>query len=159
ASGFSLRGSVKRFVCEDPAVAKPAARAVAKAAAKNVGRRLKLSPSCFFGKPGRGAGRAVLTCLVVSLCATAWAQQSVPAPRLNVDPSWGGNSNGESSTYDLPPGADPENQLLVPVLGHLVQDQKHFWTTPQRLHQRDWKWIVPAAGAMDGLFAADSWIS
>ena len=134
---------------------------MAKAAAGNVGqhRRVKRSPFCYFGTPGRRGGRAVVTCLVVSLCATAWAQQSAGAPRLNVDPSWGGDSSRESSTYDLPPGADPQNQLLVPVLGHLVQDQKHFWTTPERLHRRDLKWIVPAAGAMAGLFAADSWIS
>jgi len=144
---------VKRFVWEDPAVAK--------AAAGNVGdsRRAKLSSSSYFGTPGRRGLRAVVLGLVVSLCATAWAQQSVGASRLNVDPSWGGDSNRESGNYDLPPGADPQNQLWVPVLGHLVQDQKHFWTTPERLHQSDWKWIVPAAGAMAGLFAADSWIS
>jgi membrane-associated phospholipid phosphatase len=78
---------------------------------------------------------------------------------LNVDPSWGAHPRRESPTYDLAPGADPQNQLFVPLLGHLVQDQKHFWTTPERLHKRDLKWIVPAAGGLAGLFAADSWIS
>ena len=103
----------------------------------------------------------MVSCLVISVCASAWAQQSAGAPPrgLNVDPSWGGNPARESDTYDLSPGANPENQLFLPVLGHLVQDQKHFWTTPARLHKRDLKWIVPAAGALAGLFAADSWIS
>jgi len=68
-------------------------------------------------------------------------------------------SEVENRSYDLPPGADPQNQLGVPFVDHLAQDQKRFWTFPARLRRQDLKWIIPATAGMAGLFAADSWIS
>ncbi|HZQ17950.1 MAG TPA: capsule assembly Wzi family protein [Terriglobales bacterium] len=65
----------------------------------------------------------------------------------------------QDRNYDLKPGADPENRLVSPFLVHIAEDQKHFWTFPARLHVRDLKWIVPAAGVTAGLIASDSWIS
>jgi membrane-associated phospholipid phosphatase len=60
---------------------------------------------------------------------------------------------------DLPPGADPQNRLIVPFAEHLAEDQKQFWTLPTRAKTRDLKWILPATAAAAGLFAADSWLS
>ena len=68
-------------------------------------------------------------------------------------------ANVDQRSYELPPGADPQNRLLFPFLDHLGQDQKHFWTSPTRLRKRDLKWIIPASVGLAGLFAADSWIS
>lgn len=104
--------------------------------------------------------RKVSWAVVVLLVASASAQQpkAVP-PRLNLDPSLSSQQGGDSRSYDLPPGADPQNQLFLPFLGHVVQDQRQFWTAPTRLHKRDLKWIIPAAGATASLIAADSWIS
>ncbi|HEV2697629.1 MAG TPA: phosphatase PAP2 family protein, partial [Terriglobales bacterium] len=62
-------------------------------------------------------------------------------------------------TYDLPPGQDPQNQLVWPFVRHIAEDQEHFWTLPLHAHKRDLKWILPAAGGVAGLFAADNWIS
>jgi membrane-associated phospholipid phosphatase len=98
--------------------------------------------------------------LLVLLAASAWAQQSGSAPSSpNRDPSLWNQNGGESRSYDLPPGTDPQNQLFLPFLDHLAQDQKQFWTAPTRLHKRDLKWILPAAAGTAALFAADSWIS
>src|SRR6266550_3696692 len=45
-----------------------------------------------------------------------------------------------SSTRDnggyLLPGVDPENQLVLPFLKHIVYDQKQFWTSPTRLDKK-----------------------
>ena len=98
--------------------------------------------------------------LLIFLAANALAQQPDSAsPGLNVDRSVWNQQSRQSRDSDLPPGTDPQNQLFLPFLGHLAQDQKQFWTAPARLHRRDLKWILPAAGATAGLFAADSWIS
>ena len=61
--------------------------------------------------------------------------------------------------YDLQPGTDPNNRLLLPFTHHLYDDQKHFWTMPSRARKQDLKWILPAAGAAAALIASDSWIS
>jgi len=70
-----------------------------------------------------------------------------------------GSSNKQTQDYDLEPGVDPDNRLLVPFLKHLTEDQKHFWTFPARAKKKDLKWILPVAGATAGLIASDSWIS
>jgi membrane-associated phospholipid phosphatase len=61
--------------------------------------------------------------------------------------------------YELQPGEDPENRLLVPLVGHLVRDQKHFWTSPIHMQRQDLRWIAPFAGLTGGLIASDSWIT
>lgn len=65
----------------------------------------------------------------------------------------------QEHSYDLPPGEDPENRLVWPFARHIAEDQEHFWTLPLRTRKRDLKWILPAAGGVAGLFAADNWIS
>jgi capsule assembly protein Wzi/PAP2 superfamily protein len=65
----------------------------------------------------------------------------------------------QTRDYDLQPGVDPENRLLMPVLKHVAEDQEHFWTLPTRVRKKDLRWILPVAGATAGLIASDSWIS
>lgn len=72
---------------------------------------------------------------------------------------WPDQKANDSHSYDLPPGADPQNRLFTPFVEHLAQDQRNFWTLPVRAHKRDLKWIIPAAGGLAGLIAADTWIS
>lgn len=59
----------------------------------------------------------------------------------------------------LVPGADPDNHLMFPFIGHLVQDQKTFWLAPTHLHKQDLEWIVPFAGITAGFIQGDSWTS
>ncbi len=61
--------------------------------------------------------------------------------------------------YNLQPGVDPDNRLLLPFAHHVVQDQEHFWTLPAHVRKGDWKWILPVAAGTAGLIAADGWIS
>jgi hypothetical protein len=65
----------------------------------------------------------------------------------------------QTKDYDLQPGVDPDNQLFVPFVKHVAEDQKHFWTLPARVRKKDLTWILPVAGATAGLIASDSWIS
>jgi len=97
--------------------------------------------------------------IVVSLSlATAQSSTTVDTSKSIVDPGSFHSEIGNRS-YDLPPGTDPQNRLLVPFVDHLAQDQKRFWTFPARLRRQDLKWMIPATAGMAGLFAADSWIS
>src|SRR6266446_4995500 len=52
----------------------------------------------------------------------------------------------EKSKYELMPGEDPQNHLVLPFLNHLATDQKNFW-------------IAPFAGVTAGFIASDSWLS
>ena len=70
-----------------------------------------------------------------------------------------GSSGKQTRDYDLQPGVDPDNRLLVPFVKHVAEDQKHFWTLPANVKKKDLKWILPVAGATAGLIASDSWIS
>ena len=97
--------------------------------------------------------------IVLSLgMATAQTARPVDTSKSMVEPG-SLSSDIDNRNYDLPPGADPQNRLLVPFVEHLAQDQKRFWTFPTRLRRQDLKWIIPATAGMAGLFAADSWIS
>ena len=64
----------------------------------------------------------------------------------------------EESKFAVP-GVDPQNQLLLPFLKHMVGDQKQFWTTPATWTGNDAKTLVPFAGFTGLLIGADSWIS
>ena len=64
-----------------------------------------------------------------------------------------------ASSYDLPPGEDPENRLMSPFAKHVVCDQKQFWTTPGRWRFEDLHWLVPTAGVTAALVASDSWLA
>ena len=60
----------------------------------------------------------------------------------------------------LEPGADPENRLFLPLLRHMEDDQKQFWTSPKELKKNSaLKTFLPFAGFTGALIAGDSWIS
>jgi Capsule assembly protein Wzi/PAP2 superfamily len=102
--------------------------------------------------------RPVCACTAVFLIlgGTLAAQQTVDTvPASQIFSSVEQQDRGD----DLQPGEDPENQLISPFVRHMAEDQKNFWTLPLRARKRDLKWIIPAAGGLAGLIAADSWIS
>jgi Capsule assembly protein Wzi/PAP2 superfamily len=101
-------------------------------------------------------------CVVLVVATYAWPQQtdSISQSDHDVVPSlWNVQDRTASPSYDLPPGSDPQNQLLWPFVRHIAEDQRHFWTWPTRAKKSDLKWLVPAVGATAGLFASDKWIS
>lgn len=100
--------------------------------------------------------RLKLICVLVATLGVTALAQDAPSQETSLSPERFFATQGG---YSLPPGADPQNRLFTPFVEHLVQDQKNFWTLPARAHKRDLKWIIPAAGGLAGLFAADSWIS
>jgi len=59
----------------------------------------------------------------------------------------------------LEPGSDPENNLGVPLLRHLISDQKQFWKTPISFRAKDLRWVAPFSGFTAALIAGDSWFS
>lgn len=63
------------------------------------------------------------------------------------------------SKFDLAPGADPENQLGLPLVKHLATDQREFWTAPAQFRVKDLKWIAPFVGTTTVFIASDSWLS
>lgn len=63
------------------------------------------------------------------------------------------------STFNLAPGADPDNRLGLPLLKHLASDQRAFWTAPAHFRVKDLKWIAPLAGTTAAFIASDSWLS
>ena len=65
----------------------------------------------------------------------------------------------EDSKYELTPGEDPQNRLVLPFVEHLAMDQREFWTGPARLQKKDMRWMAPAAGVLAGLIVSDSWTS
>jgi hypothetical protein len=78
----------------------------------------------------------MLTAAVLSV--SAWGQQTPGARSSSVQAGNGNNSQQQSDrTYDLQPGVDPDNRLLLPFTHHLLQDQQHFWTLPSRARKRD----------------------
>jgi membrane-associated phospholipid phosphatase len=98
-----------------------------------------------------------VSCLFLLLCGSLSAQ----APQNKAGHLWPKPEKRDTpdQRYELPPGADPQNQLGPIFVRHIAEDQKSFWTFPARLRTRDLKWILPAAGATAALFASDSWIT
>lgn len=94
-------------------------------------------------------------CFALLLVPAAASAQALPRQEVNLWPE----GPAAQRSYDLPAGDDPQNHLVVPFVEHLAQDQKNFWTLPTRARKKDLKWIIPAAGGLAALFAADSWIS
>jgi membrane-associated phospholipid phosphatase len=93
------------------------------------------------------------------LCGIVRAQDQARLKNTSDAPPDLISQSAHDTNYDLKPGADPENRLVSPFVRHIAEDQKRFWTFPTRLHAKDLKWILPAAGATAGLIASDSWIS
>jgi hypothetical protein len=93
----------------------------------------------------------------VPLCAQQLAGANPQEESLNSAPV---DTTIEQSRSDgPPPGTDGQNRLGPVLAKHLLQDQKHFWTSPAHVKKRDLHWILPTAGATAGLIAADSWLS
>ena len=63
------------------------------------------------------------------------------------------------STFNLAPGADPDNRLGLPLVKHLASDQRAFWTAPAHFRVKDLKWIAPFVGTTAAFIASDSWLS
>jgi len=60
----------------------------------------------------------------------------------------------------LEPGTDPENQLFLPFLKHMAEDQRQFWSGARELRQpAALRSFLPFAGFTGALIAGDSWIS
>jgi membrane-associated phospholipid phosphatase len=76
-----------------------------------------------------------------------------------VDATSGRVTTNDSDPYLLPPGEDPDNHLLLPLLKHMVGDQEQFWTSPTRFKVKDLKWAIPFAGITAGFLASDQWWS
>ena len=58
------------------------------------------------------------------------------------------------------PGADPENRLFLPLLKHITNDQRQFWSSPKELRKpAALKTLLPLAGLTGALIAGDSWIA
>jgi len=59
----------------------------------------------------------------------------------------------------LSPGADPKNEIGVPLVKHLFEDQKDFWTSPLHLRSENLKSAVPFFAFTGALVAGDRWIT
>lgn len=96
-------------------------------------------------------------CLILFWSSTTWAQTAglpnAPVPQNQPTHTEAGNGG-----Y-LPPGEDPNNRLFLPLVKHIVGDQKQFWTRPAHFQVKDLRWGVPFAGMTAALIASDSWIS
>src|SRR6266496_668128 len=112
--------------------------------------------------------------LSVVMHVTVWAQhggsEQTP-PAINAVPgathrSLGGSAmdadkasrqtnarRAEDLDGELSLGEDPDNQLIVPFVKHLADDQRTFWTAPSRFRVQDLKWIAPFAGITAGFMA------
>ena len=97
--------------------------------------------------------------ILLCLMAAGRAQNIAALDGVSAPSVQASGRHTDNRSYDLPPGTDPQNRLLVPFVDHLTQDQKRFWTSPTRLRRQDLEWIVPAGAGLAGLFAADNWIS
>lgn len=65
----------------------------------------------------------------------------------------------EDSKYELAPGENPDNHLVLPFAKHLASDQYAFWTAPLHFHIKDLEWSVPFVGMTASFMATDSWLS
>jgi len=117
--------------------------------------------------------------LILFFGLTTWAQSTSDESGLPSAPSPSGEHSNCSSNrrhlslanpfhsstqegdskYELEPGADPDNHLLLPFAKHFAEDQYAFWTAPAHFRSKDLEWIAPFTGITAGFMAGDSWIS
>ncbi len=72
---------------------------------------------------------------------------SMRSPKAEVRSAW------------LEPGLDPENNLLLPFLHHLADDQRQFWSSAQELRKpATLTTFLPFAGFTSALLAGDRWM-
>lgn len=98
---------------------------------------------------------------IVLLSVTAFAQinqPEKPASGQSDVPVAVGNTR-EANRNFADPAVDPENKLGLPLLRHLAEDQKQFWTAPKTLDKGSLKTLVPFAGFTGLLIAGDSWFA
>jgi Capsule assembly protein Wzi/PAP2 superfamily len=53
-------------------------------------------------------------------------------------------------------GFADDNRIGMPVLRHILLDQKAIWTSPAHLQLRDASWLVPLGGVTAGFLATDT---
>lgn len=103
---------------------------------------------------------------ILVLCGTAVSSRAQSTPsivpnqrldlsRLHFDPPPPVES---LEAKQLPPGEDPQNELLMPFLKHLAGDQKSFWLSA-RDAPRSTKTVVPFTVFTGLLIGSDSWLS
>ena len=103
-------------------------------------------------------------CLALCLVWGTWAAaQAAPAPAPSdtsqaAAPAEPWFTHWRHATYELPPGEDPQNKLVLPLLKHMATDQLYFWTGPTRLEKKDLRWLIPASAATAAFIASDSWV-
>ncbi|HUJ94120.1 MAG TPA: capsule assembly Wzi family protein [Terriglobales bacterium] len=106
---------------------------------------------------------------VLSFLLIAFAAQNVQARQVEsgAGEGIGTHANGARSgepksdaAFDLPLGEDPDDRPIFPLMKHLANDQRWFWTRPLELKKPDvFKAFVPFAGFTGLLIASDSWIA
>src|SRR6266496_2569817 len=99
----------------------------------------------------------MLVILVLACCGNAQIKDDLTAtdPK-HISPS---KQKKPDCNYDLQPGVDPDNRLILPFIRHVAKDQKHFWTLPGQVRKKDIEGILPVAGGTAALIASDSWLS
>ena len=105
---------------------------------------------------------ALLIAVATTLNAQSSADGQGPTPAAQ-GPAKGDEQSATDSdkdagrSFDLQPGEDPNNRLLMPFLKHLAGDQEQFWTAPTRFRVQDLKWAAPFVGVTTAFIASDSW--
>jgi len=116
------------------------------------------------------SGRAlILVCCFAALVTTSGiasgqtaATQQSKGPVTQTDPGAESSSDsGSSSAASIPADAseDHDNSLGVPLLKHLLSDQRSIWTSPFRIQLADADWLLPLGVAAGGMLATDTEVS
>jgi membrane-associated phospholipid phosphatase len=91
-----------------------------------------------------------------------WSQEP-RAAAVNATESARGSAS-RPAVKKIPPAAlkpadgfaNYDNRIGMPVLKHILLDQKAIWTSPAHLQLRDASWLVPLGGLTAGFLATDS---
>lgn len=66
------------------------------------------------------------------------------------------SASGDLPATPAPHAGDYDNSVGLPLLKHIVDDQKAIWTSPAHLHWQDADWLLPLGVVAGGLFATDT---
>ena len=107
------------------------------------------------------AAQCPITCVLVIFVVGCWSNAQNKNDGAAADPKHisAPEQHKQDRNYDLQPGVDPGNRLVMPFLRHVAKDQAHFWTLPGQVRKKDIEWILPVAGGTAALIASDSWLS
>jgi Capsule assembly protein Wzi/PAP2 superfamily len=102
-----------------------------------------------------------ITCMLVIFVLACCGNAQIKDDHTATDPKHISppEQKKQDHNYDLQPGVDPDNRLILPFVRHVAKDQKHFWTLPGQVRKKDIEWILPVAGGTAALIASDSWLS